>query len=298
MSHLPFTLLAYFLNAAAVTIDKFMLTKHVPNPLVYVFYFSIFSALALLALPFTHIPSLTVFLIASTSTILWTLGAYFMFKGLQVGIVSRVIPIIGTLIPVLLLIESVINQTISQTQEMAVLVLILGIVALTITDWKGRITKKEILFEVLSAIFFAVSYLVLRQAYLREEFFTVLIWSRFIIVPASLIILLIPQLKKQVFEVKEDQPKFSMFSKAGILFLMGQAAGGTSEILLTFSVSLASPALVNSLAGSSYVFLLLFSLILGRFYPSVFAEKYNALSISTKTVGIILLGIGLYLMAI
>ncbi|MFA5933571.1 MAG: hypothetical protein WCV81_05790 [Microgenomates group bacterium] len=299
MSHLPFTLLAYFLNASAVTIDKFMLTKHVPNPLVYVFYFSAFSAIALLGLPFTHIPKFDVLLIASISTILWTTGAYFMFKGLQVGMVSRVIPIIGTLIPLLLLLESVYANSITQAQFMAVMVLVLGIVALTITDWKGKITKKEIIFEVLSAVFFAVSYLVLRQAYLREEFFTVLVWSRFIIVPVSILILLIPRLKKQVFESKEDQPKrFSLFSGPGLLFLGGQAAGGTSELLLTFSVSLASPALVNSLAGSSYVFLFLFSLILGKKYPAIFAEKYTSLVIGTKVLGVILLAAGLYLLAI
>ncbi|MDD2823496.1 MAG: hypothetical protein PHQ59_05465 [Candidatus Daviesbacteria bacterium] len=297
MSHLPFTLLAYFLNASAVTIDKFMLTKHVPNPLIYVFYFSAFSAVALLGLPFTHIPKLDVLLIASLSTILWTTGAYFMFKGLQIGMVSRVIPIIGTLIPLFLLIESVINKTISQNQIIAVVILILGIIALTFTDWKGKITKKEVIFEVLSATFFAVSYLVLRQAYIREEFFTVLVWSRLVIVPVSILILLIPRLKEQVLESNSDKPAFSLLSKAGLLFLGGQAAGGLSEILLTFSVSLANPALVNSLAGSSYVFLLLFSLILGKKYPAIFAEKYTTLVISSKALGIILLAIGLYLLA-
>lgn len=298
MSHIPFTLLAYLLNATSVTIDKFMLSKHIPNPLIYVFYFSAFSAIALFGLPFTHIPAIDVFLIASASTVLWTLGAYFMFKGLQVGLVSRVIPIIGVLIPILLLIESVIRQTITQNEILAVLLLILGLVALTITDWKGSISKKEIIFEAVSAVFFAISYLVLREAYLREEFFTVLVWSRMVILPVSIFILLIPSLKRQVFASNNNQPGFSLFSKAGLLFLAGQAAGGSSELLITFSVSLASPAFVNSLAGSSYVFLLLFSLILGRKYPAIFAEKYTSLVIGSKILGIIILAFGLYLLAV
>lgn len=297
MNHIPFTIFAYLLNATSVTVDKFMLTKHIPNPLIYVFYFSAFSAIALFGLPFTHIPALTVFLIASLSTVLWTIGAYFMFKGLQVGLVSRVIPIIGVLIPLFLLTESVARQTISQNEILAVLLLILGLVSLTITDWKGSITKKEIIFELLSAAFFAVSYIVLREAYLREQFFTVLVWSRMIILPVSIIILLIPSLKRQVFSSTNNQPKFSLLSKAGILFIMGQAAGGSSELLLTFSISLASPALVNSLAGSSYVFLLLFSLILGRKYPAIFAEKYTGIVIGTKVLGIMILATGLYLLA-
>jgi hypothetical protein len=199
--------------------------------------------------------------------------------------------------PILLLIESVISQTITQNQIVAVILLILGLVALTVTDWGGTITKKEIIFEILSASFFAISYLVLRQAYLRDEFFTVLIWSRFIILPVSIFIILIPHLKKQVFSSNNDQPNFSLLSKAGLLFLSGQAAGGISELLITFSVSLANPALVNSLAGSSYVFLLLFSLILGKKYPAIFAEKYTPIGIGSKILGIIILSGGLYLMA-
>lgn len=297
MSHLPFTLLAYFLNAAAVTVDKFMLTKHIPNPLIYIFYFSAFSAIALLALPFTHIPTLEVFLIASTSTILWTTGAYFMFKALQVGLVSRVIPIIGTLIPIILLSEAVIAGSITQNEVLAVLVLIFGIIFLTVMDWKGKISSKEVLFEILSASLFAVSYLVLRQAYLRDDFLTVLVWSRFIIIPVSIIIILIPKLKAQVFSAQKDQPSFSLFSKAGLLFLTGQAAGGTSELLLTFSISLATPALVNSLQGSQYAFLFLFSLILSHYFPQVFKEKLSFLTISTKIIGILFITGGLFLLA-
>lgn len=297
MTHIPVTLLAYFLNATAVTIDKLMLTKHISNPLIYIFYFSAFSALALFLLPFAGVPTLEVFIIASTSTILWTIGAYFMFKGLQVGLVSRVIPIIGTLIPVFLLVESLINKTITQAEVIAVVVLIFGIVALTITDWKGQIKKSEIAFELLSAVFFAVSYIVLRQAYLQADFLTVLVWSRFIIIPISLIILIIPRLRQIIFSSHAGQPAFSLISKAGLLFLAAQTAGGLSELLLTFSISLASPALVNSLQGTQYIYLLVFALILSRKYPAVFKEKYTFLVIFSKIIGIALIGIGLYLLA-
>jgi uncharacterized membrane protein len=297
MSHIPFTLLAYFLNATAVTVDKFMLTKHIPNPLIYIFYFSAFSALALLALPFTKIPSLEVFLIASTSTVLWTTGAYFMFKALQVGLVSRVIPIIGTLIPMILLLEAVWNKTISTAEITAIILLIGGIIFLTIMDWKGKISRQEIIFELLSATLFAISYLVLRQAYLRADFLTVLVWSRFIILPVSIIVLLVPKLKIQVFSNSPDQPQFSLFSKAGLLFLFGQAAGGSSELLLTFSISLATPALVNSLQGTQYAFLFLFSLVLAQKFPEIFKENFSSLMIISKLVGIGFIASGLFMLA-
>lgn len=297
MSHIPFTLMAYLFNATSVTIDKFMLTKHIPNPLIYIFYFSAFSALALVLLPFTHIPTLEVLIIASASTVLWTTGAYFMFRGLQVGLVSRVIPVIGTMIPILLLTEALISQTISGTQILAVILLTFGLISLTIMEWKGSITKKEIAFILLSALLFAVSYVVLRQAYLRDDFLTVLVWSRFIIMPVSIIILLVPSLRKIVFSSKAGQPSFSLLSKAGLLFIMGQAAGGSSELLLTFSISLANPALVNSLQGSQYAFLFLFSIFLTKRFPEVFKERFSFITVLSKIIGIGFIAGGLYLLA-
>lgn len=297
MSHFPFTLLAYFLNATAVTVDKFMLSKSIPNPLVYIFYFSAFSALALILLPFTHVPTPNVFILASLSSILWTTGAYFMFKALQIGQVSRVIPIIGTLIPVFLLSQSIVTGNITQKEILAVLILVAGLVCLTALDWKGSIKKSEVIYEIIGALLFAISYIILREAYLRAEFLTVLVWSRFIILPISIIILLVPTLKKMVFESKSGRPAFNIFSKSGLLFLTGQAAGGISELLLTFSISLANPALVNSLQGSQYVFLFLFTLILGKRYPGIFTEKITSIKLIPKILGILLIGLGLFLLA-
>src|SRR5260221_11764176 len=138
MSHIPFTITAYLLNSISVTVDKVLLTKHIPDPLVYIFYFSAFSLLAIFLLPFTHLPPLSVFGLASLSTLLWTTGAYFMFKALQQGQVSRVIPVIGTLIPLILLLYGVYRGNLDLNQIWAVLLLILGLVFLTVMDWKGK----------------------------------------------------------------------------------------------------------------------------------------------------------------
>lgn len=295
MSHLPFTLTAYLFNALAVLTNKFLLQRSIPDPLVYIFYISLVSILAVLALPFTHIPTPAVLSLASASTILWTLGAYFMFKALKIGNVSRVIPIIGTAIPIILLIFASGTNVISATQTQAVALLTLGMVALTITDWRGKLTKKEIIFEVLSAGSFALSYIILRQAYLQLDFFSVLVWSRMVLLPLCILILVIPILRRKIITLKG--PKINFLSKDGLVFLGGQVSGVTSELLILFSISLANPALVNSLQGSQYVFLLIFAIILGKKYPQIFEEKYTPGAMILKLAGIGLLGIGLYLLA-
>lgn len=295
MSHLPFTILAYFLNSVSVTVDKLLLTKHIQNPLIYIFYISAVSLLILFLLPFTNIPKPGVFILASASTVLWTTGLYFLYKALQVGYVSRVVPVIGTLIPIILLTEAILTLTISNSQVLAVVILLLGLILLTLPDWRGQITKDEIVFIILSSLFFAVSYVVLRMAYLQENFLSVLVYSRMVLIPVGFIILVMPNLRNIVLTNKGV--KINIFSKTGLLFLLGQVSGGAQELLLTFSISLASPALVNSLQGTQYGFLFLFSFMLSKKYPEAFKENYSKKVLLSKFIGISFLAIGLFILA-
>lgn len=302
MNHLPFTLAAYFFNTLAVLANKFLLSQVIPDPLIYIFYISLISFLAVFALPLTKIPTPDTFFLASLSTLFWTLGAYLMFKALKLGQISRVIPIIGTLIPLILLVFASQTNAVTLNQAWAVWILILGMVFLTITDWRSPVppgtrqdtfSKKELILEISSAAFFALSYILLRQAYLSSDFFSVLVWSRLILLPVCLILLLIPKIRSQI--ILSLTSRSLQKSANSLIFLGGQFSGVISELLILFSISLANPALVNSLQGTQYVFLLILAAVLAKKYPSIFAEKYTPKVILSKFIGIILIGVGLYL---
>lgn len=293
--YLPISILAFILNGIAVTVDKFLLVKVIPDPLFYIFYFSLVSFLAVFAIPFTHIPSLEVFILASISTILWTIAAYFMFKALKIGLIERVIPVIGSLNPFILFLIGLISGSLLINQAWAIIVLILGLIFLTLTDWQGKLNKNEIVFEVLSAALFAFSYLILKQAYLKADFITVLVWGRFILIPVTLVFLLIPTFKAKVLPNRTQG--MSIIKRGGLLFSFGQVCAGASQLLIFFAISLGSPVLVNSLQGTQYVFLFALSLILAKKYPQIFGEIYTSFKLITKILGIILIGFGLYLLA-
>lgn len=295
MKFLPITILAYFLNACAVTADKFLLKKFIPDPLVYIFYFSLYSLLALVIIPFVPLPHTNVFALASTSTLLWTLGAYFMFRALSLGCISRVIPVIGTLTPLILLTHASFFATITINQIWAVGFLIAGLIFLTSSDLRGAFKKNELLLEILSSVLFATSYLFLRQAYIEQNFLTVLSWGRIVLLPVGLLIITIPSLREKIF--RGHKLTVNLKSRMGLLFFAGQMSGGMSELLLTFSISLATPALVNSLQGTQYVFLLIFSFFLGNRFPKVFEEKSSRLTGLAKTAGVVSVFIGLYILS-
>ncbi|MBI2022538.1 hypothetical protein HYS97_01670 [Candidatus Daviesbacteria bacterium] len=297
MLYLPLTIAAYLLNAVAVTIDKILLIKHIPDPLIYVFYFSLVSCLALFLIPFASLPSGYILLLASVSTVLWTVGAYFMLKALKIGQISRVIPVIGTLIPLFLLIVGIKTGTLTQTEIYAVVTLVLGLVFITLLDWKGRIDKKEIALEIGSAFFFAISYLLLRYAYESSNFWTVFVYSRPVLIPLGILLILVPVTRKIIFPGK-TQPYWKSFLKSNALWLFasGQVAAGVSQLLLIFSISLASPALVNALQGIQYAFLFIAAFLLSKKFPQVFKEKMSATGFYIKALGIIFISFGLYLL--
>lgn len=302
MGYLPVTIIAYLLNATAVTIDKFLLTKHIPNPLIYVFYFSLVSCVALVLLPFAPLPSFEALILSSVSTLLWTVGAYFMFKALQEGQVSRVIPVIGTLIPLFLLVAGLIEGNVTVGQGYAIGILVLGLIFLTIFDWRGKVLKKEVFLELSSAGFFAASYLILKFAYEVSNFWTVFVYSRPILIPVGLTLLLIPQTRRIIFPKNPEQSRKidwgKLFKSSAVgLFVFGQVSAGVSQLLLNFSISLAEPALVNALQGIQYVFLFAVSLVLGRKYPQVFGEENSRIGMLAKLLGIVCISIGLFLLA-
>jgi drug/metabolite transporter (DMT)-like permease len=297
MSHLPFTLLAYILNSVSVLIDKYLLSKQAPNPLFYIYYISLFSLVGLLPLPWTKIPPLDAFLYASASTLLWTTGAYFMFKALQKGNPARVIPAIGTIIPVVLTLIAYFNGSITPNQAWSVFLLIIGLIFLIFPYLFGRVSRNEAIFILVSALLFADSYIVLRSSYLLHDFLSIFVYSRVILIPFLITIPIIPRLKKLILSSNSLHKGPGFFSKAGLLFFLGQAAGGASQLLLTFSISLANPALVNSLQGIQYIFLFVFGLFLGKKYPHIFGEKMSKLTLLSKIIGIIIIAAGLFLLS-
>jgi len=303
MSYILAAISAYILNGIAVLTDKFLLTKKVPHPISYVFYISVVSLIALVLLPFAPtIPSVSVIVLVSVSTLLWTTGAYFLFSAIKIGLVSRVAPIIGTLTPIFLIFYySIFEQSISLNQMWGAIISTIGMFILVLNyiksdREKAKINeKKEFIFELLSALLFAISYILLKEAYVTTPFLSTLVWSRFILIPVGAAILIIPTLRKHVFASKRDNIK--PFSKTGVIFFGGQISGGASQLLLLFAISLANPALVSSLQGTQYAFLFLASLALKKKFPKSFDENFSWKIVLQKTIGVFLIGLGLYVMA-
>lgn len=303
MNYIPVSIIAYLLNAFSVLTNKFLLTKSIPHPISYVFYISASSLIVLVALPFTHIPSSQVFALLSLSTLFWTVGIYYLFSALKIGLASRVAPVIGILNPIfLILYYFLFTNSISLNEVWGALFCILGLLLIVLHYLRDHLKKlaaqnrrREFLFELLAGVFFAISYILLREAYNHTDFLTGLVWSRLILLPITIGILAIHKLRKLVFSSQGD--KINFLSKTGFLFIFGQVTGGVSQFMVTFAISLANPALVNSLQGVQYAFLFIASLFLTKKFPQIFNENLTRWAFVQKIVGIALVAFGLYMLS-
>jgi drug/metabolite transporter (DMT)-like permease len=308
MNYLPISIAAYLLNSVSILANKFLLTKSVQHPLAYVFYISASSLLALLVIPYlfftgTPIPDSNTLALASISTLSWTIGAYFLFAALRSGLADRVSPIIGTLTPIFLLIYYYLfSHSISLNETWGASLMTGGLLVLILPylrskpDSHAQLSKtRELFFEIMSGLFFAISYILLKEVYNHTDFLSGLAYSKLILLPLILIILFVPALKRTVFTSNKD--KFSLISKTGLLFIGSQIAGGASQVLISLGISLANPALVNSLQGVQYAFLFIFSLLLANKFPKIFTERLTKKLVLQNTIGILLIAGGLYMLA-
>lgn len=218
-----------------------------------------------------------------------------MLTALKSGQVQRVVPVIGAATPLFLLTFTLKSHPLFSGQITAVIILIMGLVFLTLQDLKGKLDKKELSLEIFSALFFALSYYLLSLAFQKENFLTVLIWSRPVLIVVGVSFLIIPPLRKKItsfVQIPKRPAKFKF-----LIFISGQISAVASELLLLYSISLASPALVNSLQGIKYMFLLIFSLILGKKFPDIFKNNFKGIYGATQILGVSLIGLGLYILA-
>lgn len=299
ISFLPISILAYALNGGSIIIDKILLNKALPNPFIYTFYISILGLLALLLIPFGVTFQSLPIILAVFSGIFFVFGLLTTFQALIKSEASVVGPVVGSLNPVFTLILGSIflAEVLSPSQTMAFFVIIFGALILTLNQLLANFKfNKQLLLMVLSGFMFAISYILLRQSFIASNFLTGLIFSRVGAGAFVILFLLFPKIKAQIFISKLSQNHFK--NSTTILLFIGQFIGAASGLLINFAVSLANPALVNSLFGVQYLVILGVAIFLAHEHQAkLLGENLQKWVILQKIVGAGILSLGVYLLS-
>ena len=295
MSFLPISILAYTLNGGAILIDKILLKKSLPNPITYTFYVNALQLLVLLLIPFGFSPrwgeatTLAVF-----SGIVIFLALYAFFRSLKENEASTVGPLVGMFNPLFALILGGIflGQFLTKTQYLAFFILLVGALILTFNLWfKNLQLGKKLVWMMAAGFLFGLSYVFLREAFLGSTFLNGLIISRATAGFLALALLVLPKIRTEIFS--NHQAGNNITSHRTLILLgSGQVMGAASGLLITFAISLANPALVNSLFGIQYFAILVVALLLAKNHSHLLDETLTKGVITQKITGASIISFG------
>jgi len=282
-------------------IDETLLSDRAIKPKVYAFYAGILSSLVLFLLFFdSTIPSLPYLIIALISGALWMTALIGFFESLKRYELSRVVPAIGAFLPVFTLGLSYLYKGSDFTgfsilKIISFILLLFGGV-LIVLEKNKKISRQSLKLTALTALLFALSFFTAKIFYLNYSFISGLIWIRFGWILSAIALLIFPDVRKNIFKKRKN--KKINFLK---LFFSAQIIGVMAGVLQNFAIYLAPIiylSFVNALEGIKYVFVLIFVLILARFYPRFSFEKITRKIIIQKAFAVILIIAGLILLTL
>lgn len=301
-------LLGYFFLAFSQLLDKFLLTKErIPEPAVYAFYVSLFSAFTFVfsifgveILPFSQ---MVMFFISGLIFTYSLLAFYYAVRDYDI---ARVAPLQGLFVTgtvvlfAFLLPEFFGEPEASWALVFALFFFIIG-GALISYDLPFRTSDHLPISVILSGFLLGVHLLLLKVGYTQTDFVNGLVWSRAGAFLGAFSLLLFPVFRKQIF-VHQKERKPSQGKKKNLsvitLFVFNKAAAGTASVLLLYAISLGSTSLVQALNGMQFVFLLFLVIPFSRAYPKIFHEHFSWSDWLQKIIALIFIVFGFYFLAV
>lgn len=320
MFWLIIVIIAHLFNAVVFIVDKYLLKRPIPNPLVYAFYVSVLSLGVLILAPFgfsfENLNTRIVIhsFIAGTTFLVFLI---YFYKAIKLRDVSSIVPLIGgtAAIFTLILARFILNEILTPRIYFAFFLLVVGGVLITLPtfrnpleipgiskglpyDKKGNrfktalsLSAKPIIFALLAAAFFALSSVVSKIVFNQTDFISGFITIRFGNFLAALALLVPTGLRKAIFSA----PSKTGF-KISTVFVFNKVLAGFAFILLNFAILLSTPTLVNAMQGLQYVFLFILAIILHLRFSKIYEEELTFGRIFQKSISIILIATGIVLL--
>ena len=304
MNWIAFSIFAYFLIALEVILDKFLISsKRVSHPAVYAFYSGVLSLTAFAFFPFGfHLVSGGQVFLSLAAGIIFVYAILALFFAFREGEASRVIPVVGAIVPVVtyLLSISFLKERLGCAEITGVFLLILGgiLIAFELNKKLGRRFFAGFYYSILAGILLAVSYTLFKNFYEHDKFINVYIWTRFGVMFGALSLFFIPIWRRLIWASLSNFKKPSGENKSsGVIFVLNKALGGAGSILKEFATSIGSVTIVNALISTEYVFVFVLGIAFSFWLPKVFREEKDAKTIIQKISAIIIIGIGIVLVS-
>jgi len=298
---LPIALLGYGSLALVSILDKFILTKTVNRPVVYVFYTCI-MLLPVWLLSFFGVvfPSdFLVWLVIIFSSLMFIFFLWAMYIGFQKSEVSHIGPLLGATTPlfVLALGNLFLHEVLNRQQIAAVLILVFACILISFEQSKlNHGWHKGMLWGILAGFLSAFYYVGSKYVYDAQGFYSGLVLI-FGIAGIGAVFLFFSPSVRALFKTRSRFSRKDKWSPRQFLVIAAnKVLSVIGTVLVQYTISLGAVSIVNALVGFQYGFLVVLVALISKFKPKFFREDYTKLEIVQEGVAVILIGIGLALL--
>ncbi|TSC83884.1 MAG: Uncharacterized protein G01um101413_687 [Parcubacteria group bacterium Gr01-1014_13] len=296
-------LLGNAMLAVVAIIDKFILTKSVSKPIIFVFYSTIFVLPTFLLLPFgINMPNVwTDYVIFCLSGLCFAFGLWTLYIAIQESEVSHIGPLIGAVIPffILFLSRIFLGERLGTYGLLAAGILIIGslIISIDLSE-KKRGWHSAMSWGILAGFLFAVSHVISKYAYDAYGFYSGFVLTK---LPIGIFggFLLMSSSVRALFSKKEKTVADKARGKKLFFLVVGDITLGVmGATLIQYATSIGSVTLVNALAGAQYAMLIILVALISKFFPKVLHETFTRKEIIQKTAAVAIISLGLVLLLI
>lgn len=301
MSWILLAIIGHLANAAAFIIDKTLLSSTWKTSATYAALIGGLSGVVVLASPWvTAWPRGGEALFSVLFGGVFILAIWAFFEALRRAEASRVVPIVGSLIPLFTLIGTTwfLGERISSFQAVGFLCLILATAVLAHGTKGTHLDRDVVALAILAAVLFAGSSVAGKYAFDQSSFLGVFVVSRAAAAFVAIVIgFLVTGARKELQSMTKKGQGSSSSGSLG-LAIVGQASGSLGFILVNAALARGSAAFVNALQAVQYAAIVLVAWLGGKRLQRVLQEDVSRSVLIKKSIGIILVGIGLWLLTL
>lgn len=314
MSWIFVALSAYFFLAIANLFDKFLVDNVLPDSKTYAFIVCLLGALAFLVSPwFLEWPGFYWFLINLLAGGVFAIALWTLYEALRRGEAARVLVLIGGLTPIFSITFSILffKEHFSPTEWLGIALLLSGVLIVALLpkqrNFLARVLAKlklpqniktgSLVFALISAFSYAVYFVLTKYAYSTQTFISAFIWTRLGAALFVLFFLIRAENRRAILSVFKKSKNDNKKNKTWLV-VVNQVTGSAGFLLQNYAIFLGSVALVNTLQGAQYAFLLIISTGLAVLSPKLLKETFSWRIFLQKLAAVVIIGAGLYFMIV
>ncbi|OGY91378.1 MAG: hypothetical protein A3B30_02525 [Candidatus Komeilibacteria bacterium RIFCSPLOWO2_01_FULL_52_15] len=314
MNWLYIILISYFILSISNLVDKIFLSKIVTESIVYAIWVSLLSVFVVLLLVldvlFNRATGLTsssfgdlsfmtpwFVVLAVFIGVLFTLAIYLLYTALQRGEASRIIPLIGGSMPVIIYAMTFWYEPLNASRTISFFLLVAGTVLISVTPGgKHPASMKNGTYIALGAsVSFALFFVLSQYLFRSQGFLNGIVWPRLGTAIALIVLFTNEPIRKKML----DSLRHLSFRMRSI-WVTSQCLGAVGFVGQQYAISLpnVSVALVSALQSTQYVYILIMATLMTVFRPKLLKEHLSWRVLLMKLVALGSIGAGLFFVSL